>query len=71
LPNNKVFKMLVRNNSPKNKYIQKITWNNTEYKNSFIKHSDLMAGGNLVIIMGSKPTNFGKEEANWPTSMSL
>ena len=69
LPANKVFKMTVKNNNKANKYIQKITWNDVEYKQSFMKHSDLMRGGNWVITMGSKPSRFGVDAETWPSSM--
>ena len=70
LPNRKVFRMVVVNNSFKNKYIQKVTWNQAEYKRSFIRHTDMMRGGNLEITMGPKPSRFGMEEESWPSSMS-
>jgi predicted alpha-1,2-mannosidase len=52
----KIFKVSVKNNSSSNKYIQKITLNNQVYSKSFILHSDLVKGGEMVIEMGSKPS---------------
>lgn len=46
--------------SAKNRYIQSATLNGKEYPCSTLRHSDLMAGGTLVLKMGSKPGNWGK-----------
>jgi len=69
LPNKKVFEMKVLENSAKNIYIQKITWNQVPYTQSFIRHADIMKGGKLEITMGPKPSKFGSLEENWPSSM--
>ena len=70
LPSRKVLKITVLNNSPKNKYIQKITWNEVVYTQSFIRHADLMKGGAIEINMGPQPSKFGTQPEDWPTSMS-
>ena len=70
LPNKKIFNLTVIDNSSKNKYIQKITWNEAEYNQSFIRHSDMMKGGKWVITMGHKPSKFGTKEEDWPSGMS-
>ncbi len=71
LPNNKVFRIVVINNSGKNKYIQKIKFNNQPYDYTFLRHTDLMRGGLLEIEMGPKPSaTYGVKEEMWPTSMS-
>lgn len=46
----------VRNNSPANKYIQKITLNGHPYTKSYILYKDLVAGGNMIIEMAAKPS---------------
>lgn len=46
--------------SAKNRYIQSATLNGKEYPCSTLRHSDLMAGGTLVLKMSSKPGNWGK-----------
>ena len=46
--------------SAKNRYIQSATLNGKEYPCSTLRHSDLMAGGTLVLKMGSKPGNWGR-----------
>jgi len=52
----KIFKVSVKNNSSSNKYIQKMTLNNQVYTKSFILHSDLVKGGEMIIEMGNKPS---------------
>lgn len=47
------FKVIVKDNSPENKYIQSITLNGQPYRKGYIRHSDLAAGGCLEIQMGS------------------
>ncbi|MEO8413261.1 MAG: GH92 family glycosyl hydrolase [Ginsengibacter sp.] len=58
------FGMLVKNNSPANKYIQKITLNNKKYTKAFIAYADIMNGGDLIIEMGKKPS------ATWGTAIT-
>ena len=43
------------NNSPKNKYIQKVTWNGKEITDMGITHEALMSGGELIFTMGDVP----------------
>ncbi|MEO8110220.1 MAG: GH92 family glycosyl hydrolase [Ginsengibacter sp.] len=54
--NNKTFHLTVKNNSPSNKYVQKITLNGEPYTKSYLLHSTIINGGNLVIEMGLKPS---------------
>jgi predicted alpha-1,2-mannosidase len=62
--NNKSFKILVKNNSPENKYIQRIMLNNKNYTKAYLLHTDMMKGGELIIEMGKKPS------AKWGTAIS-
>jgi predicted alpha-1,2-mannosidase len=55
LPNGKVFAIDVMNNSNVNKYIDKVILNGEEYPYTYLKHADIMHGGNLKIIMSNKP----------------
>lgn len=65
----KKFHVVVKNNSPANKYIQHITLNGAESKKSYIAHKDVANGGELVIVMGDKPgTNWGVDKADRPVS---
>ncbi|WP_157274126.1 GH92 family glycosyl hydrolase [Pedobacter sp. BAL39] len=52
----KKFHIKVLNNSPENKYIQKINLNGKDYAYSYIRHQDIVAGGELEITMGNKPS---------------
>ena len=70
LQGNKKFHVLVKNNGPKNKYIQAMTLNSANYTKTYIKHTDVMADGELVITMGDKPgTVWGVGEANKAVSV--
>lgn len=60
--NNKHFTIEVKNNSPVNKYIQKITLNNKKYTKAYISYADIMDGGEMIIEMGKKPS------AKWGTA---
>ena len=52
---NKTFTITAENNSAENRYIQSITLNGKAYTKGYIEHKDIMAGGELVITMGSEP----------------
>ncbi|WEA01320.1 GH92 family glycosyl hydrolase [Mucilaginibacter sp. SJ] len=70
LQGNKKFHVVVKNNGPKNKYIQAMTLNGGDYTKTYIKHTDVMAGGELVITMGDKPgTVWGAGEADKAVSV--
>ncbi len=70
LANGKTLSIEAKNNGPANKYIQTISFNGKPYSKSYITHRDLMAGGKLVIEMGSKPSStWGVAKANQPKSV--
>ena len=48
--------IVAENNSAENKYIQRVWLNGKEYRQPWISHSDLTAGGELRFEMGSEPT---------------
>ena len=48
--------IVAENNSAENKYIQGVWLNGKEYRQPWISHSDLTAGGELRFEMGSEPT---------------
>ena len=52
---NRYFTITAENNSAVNRYIQSITLNGKAYTKGYIEHKDIMAGGELVITMGSEP----------------
>jgi predicted alpha-1,2-mannosidase len=69
LAKGKKFTVQAVNNSAKNIYIQSVTLNGKPWPNTWILHKDLIKGGTLKIVMGSKPnTNFGKALKNRPRS---
>lgn len=55
LNGNVQFKIMAENNSPENIYIQSATLNGAELTRSYITHQELMAGGELIFIMGNQP----------------
>ena len=61
LSNRKQFKIIARNLSDTNCYIQSVTLNDKDYPYSALRHKDLMAGGELVLVMGDRPGAWGNE----------
>jgi putative alpha-1,2-mannosidase len=55
LANGKTFGIVARGASRDNKYIQSATLNGKPIDKPFISHDILMAGGKLVLEMGSEP----------------
>lgn len=69
LPGGKSFRVVVKNNSAANKYIQKITLNGKPYTKSFITHQDIVRSGVLQLEMGPKPsTRWGIKPSDRPYS---
>jgi putative alpha-1,2-mannosidase len=58
----KTFKIIARNTSSKNRYIQSATLNGKSFDRSWIDHSEIMAGGELAFVMGDQPNK------TWATS---
>lgn len=54
LENGKTFRIKANNQSDQNIYIQKILLNGKELNRSYIKHSEIMEGGELIYEMGKK-----------------
>lgn len=57
----KKFVLSAENLSDKNKYIVSATLNGKDYPLSTIRHSDIMAGGELKLKMGKKPGKWGRD----------
>jgi predicted alpha-1,2-mannosidase len=55
LANGKTFEIVAHGASRDNKYIQSATLNGKALDKPFLSHEDLMAGGRLVLEMGSEP----------------
>jgi len=67
LSNGKQFVVKAENLNHQNIYIQKATLNNIPYTRSFITHSDILKGGELVFFMGNKPSDsWGVKPEDWP-----
>ena len=69
LHDNKTFTIITENNSPDNIYIQSVTLNGQAYTKAYITYSDIMAGGEMRIVMGKEPNKlFGTDMADRPKS---
>lgn len=69
LAGDKKFHVKVVNNSKTNKYIQKVELNGNSYVKSYLPHSAIINGGELVIYMGNKPSlTWGVLQADRPKS---
>lgn len=67
LPNNKVFTVHVKNPGNENRYIQSVKLNGKRYDNLYITQDEIMEGGTLDFIMGSKPNrNWGVKPDSKP-----
>jgi predicted alpha-1,2-mannosidase len=70
LENGKKFIILAENLSDENFYIQRIFLNGQSYNKLFIRHEDIMSGGELEFIMGPKPVKkFWDDKDGLPYSM--
>ena len=61
LTNGKTFRIKAEKLSGKNRYIQSILLNGKEYPYSALRHKDIVAGGEMILKMGNKPSNWGKD----------
>lgn len=69
LENGKEFIIKTENLSPQNYYIRSVSLNGKPYSKSYIKHSDIINGGNLVFEMSNKPNKeWGRSKENRPPS---
>lgn len=55
LDNGKQFVIKTKNQSEKNVYVSKVLLNNKELDRTYITHEEIMAGGELLFVMSSKP----------------
>lgn len=55
LENHREFKIIADNLSDENFYIQSVRLNGKNYDKTYIKHADIMAGGELFFVMGCSP----------------
>lgn len=67
LEHGKRFTIKAENNSEENCYIQSAELNGTPYPYAFIRHSDIVKGGELRLVMGSQPNReFGAAPQHRP-----
>lgn len=52
------FTITARNNSEQNRYIQSVRLNGEPYRQPWINHADITAGGTLELTMGAKPARW-------------
>lgn len=62
----KSFRISVKNNSVSNKYVQSIELNGKPYSKSYILYSDIVKGGTMSVVMGSKPSGWGTGRGDRP-----
>ena len=62
----KTFRVIARNNSEQNMYIQSARLNGRPYPYSYINFKDIVAGGTLELQMGRKPSKFGTKDIYCP-----
>jgi putative alpha-1,2-mannosidase len=69
LQNNKTFKIVAKNSSRQNKYIQKATLNGKEWNKPWFSWNDIKEGGVLVLKMGCSPDyKWGSDPNDAPPS---
>jgi hypothetical protein len=69
LENGKKFTVIAENVNKQNIYIQKATLNGNAISRSWIDHAEIMAGGELVLIMSSTPNEtWGTQPADLPST---
>ena len=64
----KKFTVVANYLSNKNHYVQSVTLNGKAYPYSYIKHFDIVKGGELVFNMGPDPSDWGKDIDSRPQS---
>ncbi|CCH54389.1 alpha-1,2-mannosidase [Fibrisoma limi BUZ 3] len=70
-PSGKPFRILARNNSEQNVYIQSATLNGKPFTRTYLSHDEILNGGELVLQMGPQPNkNWGSRPADAPPSLS-
>ena len=64
----KTLRIVAKNNSAENMYIQSVTLNGKPHTKSFITFDEIVAGGELVYTMGNTPSDFGIKAEDRPVS---
>ena len=69
LPSGKVFRIIAKNCSDTNKYIQSARLNGKQWNKPWFSHDDIKDGGTLELKMGPKPnTHWGADQESMPPS---
>lgn len=68
LSNGKSFKIVAENLSAKNIYIKSAKLNGNDWDKAWFQHKDIIDGAELILTMGSSPSDWGRE--NPPPSVS-
>jgi predicted alpha-1,2-mannosidase len=72
LSNGKHFRIITEKMSPGNRYIASISLNNKTLTRNFLRHEEIMQGGELRFTMGPKPNlTWAIQPSSRPFSMSL
>ena len=72
LPNGKVFRIIARNNSADNKYIQSATLNGKPWNKPWFSHDDIKNGATLELVMGNHPNKqWGADAEAAPPSAGI
>ncbi|AXC14898.1 Alpha-1,2-mannosidase [Acidisarcina polymorpha] len=68
----KQLEIIAHRESPKDQYIQSVTFNGKPYTRSWFNHRDIATGGRIVFQMGSEPNlEFGSQPEDFPPSLTL
>ena len=71
LENGNIFKIKSENLNDKNIYIQSMLLNGEKYDKLFLRHEEIINGGEFIFIMGPEPNKqLGQEEESMPYSLS-
>lgn len=69
LSNGKVFEIIAKGTSEKNKYVQSVIFNNQNWDKPWFSHADIKNGGRMILVMGDSPNkNWGSEIEAAPLS---
>ena len=69
LENGNTFTVKAPNVSSKNIYIQEVLLNGKNYDKLYLRHQDIMAGGELEFVMGDQPSDFGTLPQQRPVTL--
>ncbi len=71
LENGKIFKIKIENYSNKNIYINNVYLNDKILDRSYIKHEEIVEGGEIKFVMSEQPNKeWGKDESSYPYSLT-